>query len=256
MRTRAGLGVLTGALALSTLAVPAAQADNSYGDTKIIKVVVDGDDKVVFGTGAKKFKVEVTATDDSGIEGAERFDLYGPDFGMLRTGTDEHDKPSCVAVNDTTSTCTGWVTVDPRADYLYNAQAGTWRVEAWVDAKDKDWAWKESAGTFQLQRHTRLSVNAAPEPVRKGGTVTVTGKLTRVDWEALTYGGHGGQYVKLQYQKRGASGWSTLKTVKSTSTGYLKTTTTATYDGSYRFVYAGSPTSAAVTAAADYVDVQ
>ncbi|OSZ55790.1 hypothetical protein OQI_36515 [Streptomyces pharetrae CZA14] len=100
---RVTLGVLTGALALSTFAVPAAQADGSHGDTRITKVVVDGDNKVVLATGEKSFKVTVTATDNSGIEGAKRFDLYGPDSGLFRTGSVEGDTPYCQAVNATTS---------------------------------------------------------------------------------------------------------------------------------------------------------
>lgn len=254
MRKRVTLGVLTGALALSTLAVPAAQADGSYGDTKITKVVVDGDNRVVVGKDPMSFAVKVTVSDDSGISGGEWLDVYGPDSGWF------HDKyPSCSRVDDTTATCTGGFTINPRTDApdrLTDDNAGTYRVDTWINASDKDWVWKESAGTFQLQRHTRLTANASPEPVRKGRTITVSGRLTRVSWETLTYGGYGSQYVKLQYRKKGASAFTTLKTVRSTSAGYVSATTTATYDGDYRFVYAGNSASAAVSSAADSVDVQ
>ncbi|CAL9479932.1 calcium-binding protein [Streptomyces sp. enrichment culture] len=256
MRKRATLGVLTGALALSTLAVPAAQADGGYGDTRITKVVVDGDNKVVVGTGEKRFTVSVTVTDDSGFDSGdmEALDLYGPDSGWFHA-----DHTSCRRVDDTTATCAGGFVVNPRTDYpdrLNDDNAGTYRVDAWINASDKDWVWKESAGTFELQRHTRLTVNASPEPVRKGRTITVTGRLTRVSWETLTYGGYGGQYVKLQYRKKGTTAFRTLKTVKSTSSGSVSATTTAGYDGEYRFVYAGSPAGAAATSAADAVDVR
>ncbi|MFF0202479.1 calcium-binding protein [Streptomyces sp. NPDC005017] len=251
MRMRATLGVVTGALVLSAFAAPAAMADSSEGDTKITKVVVDGDNAVAVGTTAKKFKVSVTATDDSGILGAEEFTLYGPGYGIL-----DSTKPTCVAANATTSTCTGWVTVDPKTDMLFNNNAGTWYVDAWIDAKDEDYIWKEKAGPFKFQRHTKLTTNASPEPVRKGKTVTVTGKLTRVNWETLKYNNFSSQYVKLQYKKRTATAWSTLKTIKSNSLGNLSTTTTATYDGYYRFVYAGTSAAAPVYSAADYIDVQ
>ncbi|MFJ8083470.1 calcium-binding protein [Streptomyces sp. NPDC096205] len=258
MRKRVTLCVLTGALALSTLAVPAAQADGSYGDTKITKVVVDGDNKVVVGRDETRFTVSVTVTDDSGFgfwsEAAEWLDVYGPDSGWFQA-----KYPSCSRVDDTTATCTGGFVINPRTDapeHLTDDNAGTYRVDTWINASDKDWVWKESAGTFKLQRHTRLTANASPEPVRKGRTVTVTGRLTRVSWETLTYGGYGGQYVKLQFRKKGATSFTTLKTVKSTSSGYVSATTTAGYDGAYRFVYAGNSASAAVTSAADAVDVQ
>ena len=61
MRIRATAAVSLGALALSGLAaVPAAQAtekapyDGGAGDTRITKVVVDGDNKVAVSTNAAK----------------------------------------------------------------------------------------------------------------------------------------------------------------------------------------------------------
>ncbi|CAM5240929.1 hypothetical protein SFUMM280S_03668 [Streptomyces fumanus] len=138
MRTRLIGTAAIGALALSALAMPVAQADTfrpkdvSEGDTKITKVVVDGDNKVAFGTsGAKTVKVSVTATDDSGIKSAEEFSLVGPGTGFELTG-----KPTCTKVNSTTSTCSASVKIDPKTDYLLNANAGTWYVDAWVTAKD------------------------------------------------------------------------------------------------------------------------
>jgi hypothetical protein len=252
MRIRASVAVVGGALALSVLAVPAAQADGSQGDIKITKVVVDGDNKVSIGTyNAVTVKVSVTATDNSGIKGADEFALFGPDNGFATTG-----KPTCTKVNATTATCTASVKIDPKTDYLTNKSAGTWYVDAWVDAKDDDFIWKEKAGSFSFQRAAKLTANAAPEPVKKGKTVTVTGALTRANWESLKYGGYGSQSVKLQFKKKGASAYTTLKTVKADSKGNLRTTTTATADGYYRFSFAGTSTTAAVSSTADFVDVK
>ncbi|MER7839336.1 hypothetical protein ABTY98_26520 [Streptomyces sp. NPDC096040] len=41
--------------------------------------------------------------------------------------------------------------------------------------------------------------------------------------------------MKLQFRKKGSSTYTTLKTIKSSSMGALKTTTTATVDGYYRY---------------------
>ncbi|MEW2510933.1 calcium-binding protein [Streptomyces sp. NPDC046870] len=252
MRIRASVAVVGGALALSALAVPAAQADGGYGDTKITKVVVDGDNKVQIGTSsAVTVKVSVTATDNSGIKGADEFTLYGPDNGYADTG-----KPTCTKVNATTSTCTASVKIDPKTDYLTNKSAGTWYVDAWIDANDGDFLWKEKAGSFSFQRAAKLTANASPEPVKKGKTVTVTGALTRANWESLKYGGYGSQSVKLQFRKKSSSTYTTLKTIKADTKGNLKTTTTATVDGYYRFSFAGGSTTSAVSSAADFVDVQ
>lgn len=254
MRMRASVAVVTGALALSALAVPAAQADGGDGDTKITKVVVDGDNKVSIGTSSPKtFKVSVTATDDSGIKAAQEqgFDLFGPDNGIQTTG-----KPTCTAVDATTSTCTASVTIDPKVDFLTNKNAGTWYVSAWIDANDDNYIWQEKAGSFFFQRAAKLTANATPEPVKKGKTITVTGALTRANWETLKYAGYGSQSVKLQFRKKGSSTYTTLKTVKADTKGNLKTTTTATADGYYRFSFAGNSSTAAVSAAGDFVDVQ
>ncbi|MFJ9022323.1 calcium-binding protein [Streptomyces sp. NPDC102259] len=255
MRIRATAAVSFGALALAGLAVPAAQAapsDGGVGDTRITKVVVDGDNKVPVSTNAAKtISISVTATDDSGIKSAEHFTLTGPDYGFEMTGT-----PTCKKVNATTSTCTASVKVDPRTDYFSNKNAGTWYVDAWIDAADGDFVWKEKAGSFHFQRVSKLTVNATPEPVKKGKTITVTGSLTRANWETLKFGGYGAQSVQLQYKKKGSTKWSTLKTVRTTSTGGLKTTVKATADGNYRYAFVGNTTTAAVTAASDFVDVK
>ncbi|MEU1053142.1 calcium-binding protein [Streptomyces sp. NPDC005876] len=258
MRTRVIGTAAIGALALSALAVPAAQADTvrpkdgGYGDTKITKVVVDSDNKVAIGTsGAKTIKVSVTATDNSGIKSADPFDLVGPGAGWELTG-----KPTCTKVNSTTSTCSASVKIDPKTDYLSNANAGTWYVDAWVDAKDGDFVWKEKAGSFKFQRAAKLTANAAPEPVKKGKTLTVTGSLTRANWESLKYGAYGSQSVKLQYRKKSASSYTTVKTIKADSKGNLKTTVKASADGYYRFAFAGNSTTGAVNATGDFVDVK
>ncbi|MFC7990593.1 calcium-binding protein [Streptomyces pilosus] len=251
MRMRATVVAVSGALALSALAVPAAQADGGWGDTRITKVVVDGDNKVSVGTsGTKTIKVSVTAKDDSGIAGADSFTLYGPGNGYLTTS-----RPSCKA-SGTTSTCTASVLVDPRTDYLSNSNAGTWYVDAWIDARDDDFVWKQKAGSFAFQRAAQLTVNASPEPVKKGKTLTVAGKLTRANWENLKYGGYAGQPVKLQFRKKGAAAYSTLKTVRTNSKGELRTTVKASADGYYRYSFAGTSTTAAVSATADFVDVK
>ncbi|WP_435283254.1 calcium-binding protein [Streptomyces koelreuteriae] len=267
MRIRATVAATMGVLALSASAVPAVQAaetpsrnrqtqvrplDGGSGDTRITKVVVDGDNKVAVSTsGLKTISVSVTASDDAGIQGADAFTLEGPDFGFEMTG-----KPTCRASSSTTSTCTASVKVDPKVDYLTNASAGTWYVDAWIDANDGDFVWKEKAGSFKFQRASQLTVNASPEPVKKGKTITVTGKLSRANWETLKYAGYTSQSVQLQFRKKGSNTYSTLKTIKSNSTGELKTTVKASVDGYFRYSFAGTTTTPAVNAAGDFVDVK
>jgi hypothetical protein len=99
-------------------------------------------------------------------------------------------------------------------------------------------------------------VNASPEPVKKGATITVTGSLTRANWDDHLYHGVSGVSVKLQFAKAGTSTYTTVKTITTSSTGALKTTVTASVDGYYRYSFAGSPSTPAINSAADYIDVQ
>ncbi|MCX5141978.1 MULTISPECIES: calcium-binding protein [unclassified Streptomyces] len=247
MRMRTSAAVAIGALALTALAVPAAQADGGYGDTAITKVTVNGGKNVVVGTSlVKKFTVSVTARDDSGIAAAD-ISLHGPGFGYLDTSSTR-----CSG-----STCTATFTVDPKVDLMYsNDYAGTWYVDAWVDAQDGDYIWTQKARSFKFQRAATQSVNASPEPVRKGKTLTVTGKLARASWDDFKYHGYTAQSVRLQFCKKGSKTYTTVKTVKTNSTGSLKTTVKASADGYWRYSFAGTATTPAATSAADFVDVK
>lgn len=254
MRKRTTIAVLTAAAAAATvgLAAPAAQADG-YGDTTITKVVVNGGKPVVINpTTATTFTVSITATDDSGIQGLNYVDLKGPEFGFETPIA----RAACTVVNETTSTCSAKFTMDPRADFYDNSPAGTWYVSTWVDGNDGDFRSSDKAASFKVQRHSKLTVNASPEPVTKGKPITVTGALTRADWRTHTYVGHKDQSVQLQFRKSGTDTYTTVKTVKTTTGGALKTTVTAASDGYWRWNYAGISTTAPAKAGGDLVDVR
>jgi len=101
-----------------------------------------------------------------------------------------------------------------------------------------------------VKRWAKATVNASPEPVTKGKTITVTGSLKRADWVKHTYTGYAGKTVSLQFRKKGGSVYSTVKTAASSSTGALKTTVKASVDGYWRWTFGGSSTSGTATATA------
>ncbi|MFD7505753.1 calcium-binding protein [Streptomyces sp. NPDC059850] len=252
MRNRMTFAVLATATAaaLGGLAAPAAQAAGS-GDTTITKVSVGN--AVLGTTGAKTFTVSVTAKDDSGIQGADLY-LEGPSYGYATpTGA---VKCAAVAGDPTTSTCKATFILDPQVDFIDNSVAGRWYAAVWVDAKDGDYVTSDKAGSFAVQRAAKLTVNAAPEPVKKGKTITVTGALTRANWETGKYGGYTVQQVKLEFRKANSSTYTAVKTVKSGSGGALKTTVKAAQDGWFRWNFAGTSTTPPVKAGGDYVDVK
>jgi hypothetical protein len=259
MRIRGIVAAVSGALALSALAVPAAQADEVHGDTTISNVVVNGGKPVVVSATAKKtVTVTFTVKDASGVKSAMAILWHGSDFDSADSGAVANSSDgyaSCTAVNSTTSTCKA--TYDFEQGYnAVNSVAGTWKVWTIASGKDSDYVQKDNTKTFQLQRQSKLTVNAAPEPVTKGKTVTVTGKLSRANWDTEKYAGYTGQPVKLQFRKKSSSTYTTLKTIRSDSSGNLRTTTTATVDGYFRYSFAGTSTTPAVSAAGDYVDVR
>jgi hypothetical protein len=231
-----GTGV---ALVVTAAGATAAQAtDGGSGDITIDKVVVNGGKPVVVGTTkVVSAKVSVTATDDSGIAKTTYISASGPKPNFAQIWADDGDI-TCVKQSATTSTCSGTLTFDPQA------------------ATDLDFIHRDAATTFKVQRASTLTANASPEPVRKGGTITVTGKLSRANWDDNKYHGYTNQSVKLQFRKAGSSTYTTVKTIKSNSTGGLKTTVTASTDGYYRYSFAGTPTTPPANAPGDFVDVR
>ncbi|MER7492799.1 calcium-binding protein [Streptomyces pharetrae] len=262
MRTRVTVATVSGALALSALALPAAQADAEPGAITVSNVVInDGRTGVVNSTGFKRINVSMTVKAPAGVEDADATLWHG---GQLPSDDDLDDESwpdmsgpetpdhllDCTEVDATTATCRATFVVRP-----WRWEGSTGKTLVTVTDKSGGTFRNENVKTFEVKPHTIVRVNASPEPVRKGRTITVTGKLTTTEY-GYGYAPLGYQYVKLQYKKAGTSTWSTLKTAKSNSEGGLRTTTTATYDGYYRFAYAGDADNAPSVAVADHVDVQ
>ncbi|MEU4090976.1 calcium-binding protein [Streptomyces sp. NPDC026673] len=278
MRIRATVAAVTGALALAALAVPSAQADGKAGlldraphskkaaaaaedvvEPTISKVVISGGSDIVIGTSAKKtVTLSVTASSPSGIQDGwaalwkgsdlENYDqVFGPEA--------DHGTCTVSATDPTVSTCKVTVDIDPKL-YLWNALAGGWKVYADALGNDGGFTSADAYTTAHFKRYAKLTVNASPEPVKKGKTITVTGKLTRANWDDSLYHGYTSQSVQLQFRKKGTSTYKTVKTVKSSSTGALKTTVTASTDGYWRYNFVGTSTTGTAVSTSDFVDVK
>ncbi|MFF5358143.1 calcium-binding protein [Streptomyces scabiei] len=241
--------VLSGALAVSASAVPAARA---AGDTTITDVVVNGGADLALGpTAPRTFKVSVTARDDSGVD-AMNLHVSLPSYLYLASDRGL----TCAAESATTSTCTGSWTIDTRSFYGNGPADDPWYVTATVDAEDGDRISTDRAATFTVRRLAGLTVNASPEPVRRNATLTVTGRLTRADWKTHRNTGYSGRSVKLQFRRSGTAAYRTVKTVASGSGGTLRTTVGATADGHWRWTFAGNGTTSTARATGDHVDVR
>ncbi|MFE2278826.1 hypothetical protein ACFXAE_16550 [Streptomyces sp. NPDC059454] len=290
MRIRATVAAVSGVLALSTLAVPAAHADGSSYQEEAVAALADSrgpSERSAFSTAAvigdldvsfsnfkmaKAVKVgttnHVSTTVTYKITHGADVNIKSQDFATgpyIYKGS--YDAPvnlllgiapaTCTATSSTTANCTGKVDIYPGDGELINSDAGTWKGGALaLNYSTEEFADEGGLGTILVQRYSKLTVNASPEPVKKGKTITVTGKLSRANWETGKYAGYTNQSVKLQYRKKSSTTYTTLKTIKTNSTGELKTTVTASADGYYRYSFAGTTTTPAVNAAGDFVDVQ
>ncbi|MFI9250404.1 calcium-binding protein [Streptomyces sp. NPDC053069] len=268
MRKRAAFAVLSAVTALAGFAVPGAQADEPQTtDVQMSNVTFDGGKNIVVGLYAKTVTVSGTFTHPSGIQDADFVLWRGPDGANPYETYDDrivsnqyHYHADCVAVSATTSTCEQTFSLEPDWRYggtaLTNAHAGTWKVSVMGVANDDSWTQTASYTTTRLQRQSKLTVDAGPEPVAQGRTLTVTGRLTRADWNNLDYFGYSNQPVKLQFRKAGTTTYTTVKTVYTSSTGDLTTTVPAAEDGYWRWNFTGTSTTPAVKATGDFVDVQ
>lgn len=260
MRHRALTTAAAGAAAMVVLTAPAAHAEGR-GDIRVIKTVVDHGTNVIVGT--KKtiaFPIAMTIRDDSGIKKVSRVSAFNATNGF---GPVDWTDTRCEKKSATTSVCTATMTIHPDWIRPYgeggiegwnaNQVAGVWQVNATVHANDGDYWISDDIARFKVKRASVLTTDAGPEPVAKGGTLTVKGKLTRASWQSLKYWGYAGQPVKLQFKKAGSTKWSTVKTATTSSTGGLSTKVTATAAGSWRWFFPGTTTTAQVASAADAV---
>ncbi|MFF4041027.1 calcium-binding protein [Streptomyces sp. NPDC001816] len=269
MRKRAVFALLSAvaAAALAGFAIPSAYGTETQTDVQISNVSFDGHKNIVVGLYAETITVSGTFTHPSGIQDADFVLWRGPDGANPYETYDDrivsnqyHSHADCVAESPTTSTCSQTFSLEPDWRYsgtaLTNAHAGTWKVSVQGVANDDSWTHTANYTTTRLQRLSKLTVNAGPEPIANGKTLTVTGKLTRADWNNLDYFGYTNQPVKLQFRKAGTTIYTTIKTVYTSSTGNLTTTVPASEDGYWRWNFAGTSTTPAVKATGDFVDVQ
>ncbi|MGW2819829.1 hypothetical protein ACWC24_02330 [Streptomyces sp. NPDC001443] len=262
MRVRPAATVLSLATVLSASVIPvAAQAAGraAADGTTFSNVVVDGGKDIVLGlTTRTTVTLTWTATDPDGVAASWAYLWHGSNTDDADGRLPLYPPAGTCAVSPadpTVSTCKVSFAVNAR-DLHHNALAGTWKVLAEAQDTGDDWTAVDVAGTASLKRYAKVTVNASPEPVKKGRTVTVTGRLTRANWESGTYTGYVGRPVALQFRKKGSTTYTTLKTVTSGSGGTLRTTVKAGADGYYRFRFAGTTTTGVATAAGDFVDVR
>ncbi|MEU9245482.1 hypothetical protein [Streptomyces sp. NPDC048385] len=251
--------VVAGGAAIVFTGMAAVPAGAAEGGVSFSRVTVNGGKPIVIGV---KEEVEVRAA--FRMTTTLKYD-FGPKVfpyrGKLNTGDRLYDSvitSDCEVVDRAKGMCDfdEWLYIDPRHVDFGNEDAGTWKTAGQVfltgDAQDID----DLNLPLQVKRATRVTVNASPEPVATGKTITVTGRVTRANWDTHTYQGYAGRTVSLEFRAAGASSYTTVKKVTSSSTGTLRTTVKATGPGTWRWTYHGNSTSGAKSSTGDYVAVR
>ncbi|MFE7573943.1 hypothetical protein ACFU5Z_04345 [Streptomyces sp. NPDC057521] len=252
--------VVAGGAAAVFTAMAAAPTDAATGGVSYSQVTVNGGKPIVIGiqdevTVPVTFRMTTSRTwhwQPLVYLFRKKADFWESDDISSGFGASDHSCPtegkgSCV-IDD------GQLSIDPKA-IESNAAAGAWKSAAYLSLPGGDGVSTNLNHTVQVRRATRVTVNAAPEPVLFGKTITVTGKVTLANWEKHAYQGYAGRTVSLQFKADGASSYKTVKKVTSSSTGALKTTVKATDSGTWRWNYYGNSTAGAKASTGDHVVV-
>lgn len=260
MRRHVLWGTVAASVVMAVLGASPAHAEGR-GDIRVVKSVANNGKSVIVGIrGVVTFPVKLTIKDDSGVKGVpdlaagSAHDTYGAPAETVGV--------TCKKLSSTTSDCTATVRFDPAWFPAYsernaNEGAGDWDFYGVVSANDRDYWIYDALAPFRLKRAATLKVSATrPDLFGTSKQVKVTGALARADWEALKYRGYGGQSLKLQFRKAGATSYTTVKTVRTNSAGQVSTTVTAPGSGSWRWFYPGTSTTAQTASAGDTVSLR
>ncbi|MET9952931.1 hypothetical protein ABZ135_15450 [Streptomyces sp. NPDC006339] len=208
-------------------------------------------------TGSATFPARFVVNSASGVESAVvtlHHGSYDRPDGLLSAPA------TCTRRSTTTYyDCTAQFTVSG-PELGLNKLVGTWSAGVLVQGTDRaaQYQGPAPAGGILIRRASALSLTSVtPQPVTRGGTLTVNGRLTGAAWEYGAQNGLAGQKVELQFKKAGTgTAWSVVATGLTGSTGAVTIKRAAWNDGSWRLVYGGSATSTWAPSPADYVDVR
>ncbi|MBA5224735.1 hypothetical protein [Streptomyces griseoaurantiacus] len=239
--------------AVAFVALAAVPAGAAEGGVSFTRVRVNGGKPIVIGVSK-----EVAVPASFRMTTSHRW-KWPAVFLFRRTADDRlwHaiETSDCVRVSTVACDFQETMYFDPSVWDMRNSEAGAWTVGAEVSFDGGGGDVDDKGLTAYVKRNSRLTVNASPEPVSRGRTLTVTGKVTRADWQSRKYVSYGDRRVSLQFKPVGSSSYTTVKKVNANGSGALRTTVTASTTGSWRWVYYGNTTTGRSASSGDKVVV-
>ena len=232
MRRRSAALLVSGVLAVGGILLPSIQQQASHGDTRIVKVVVNGGHPIVLGpSGTSPISFSITAEDKSGIASVDGIGLWSANYGILVPS-----KATCTALSATESVCTGTSSVSVPKRQIFDDMAGSWYVQATAHAKDGDKRTEDKAGRFKILKQVTATIFGVTAPVAKGQPFTVSGQVLKPDWRSQQLVANPGQKVRLEFCADGCAKPTVVTTAKSDSAGDLAATVRAGQTGTYTWV--------------------
>ncbi|MGV9311731.1 hypothetical protein ACWDR0_06000 [Streptomyces sp. NPDC003691] len=243
---------LAAALLLSPLAAPSAQADHLPAPS-FDNVVVNQERPVVLGLGRAAVRTTFVLYAPVGANGVHARIWRGPSLDRPEISFPSGEMPGCRGpVED----CVTSLTLHFKQ--VKNKHAGMWNLALTAGnySHPETPTVVPQAARFALFRNATLTVNATPEPVRKGHTITVKGGLRIADWDRGRYAGIKGKQVRLEFRATNSTTYQLVKRVPTDGYGNVTAKVKAAGDGYWRWRYLGDTTSAPVTTYGDFVDVR
>lgn len=242
--------------ATALMAAPASAIESTYGLHHFEVTSVSVDNVSINETAMRAIAVRITYTTDD-----PNFELYPDDAVYLATAGTPSPGKKVLLRKSSPGVITG------TAYFNNDTPVGVW----WAEKLSLSIQWDDSdyvsyvdnyVAYFNVKRVTKLTLNASPEPVKKGNAITVTGSLKRIDGGVVgnfydsTFVPYASKDVRLYFDPSGSDPVVFGGTVKTNSKGVYSKKFTAKRDGTWYATFAGTSGNASSASARDYVDVK
>ena len=136
------------------------------------------------------------------------------------------------------------------------SELGKWRVR--VVAYNRSGKALGSRENYWYEKFNTVisGFNAAPEPIRKGRTLTVSGRLTRVNNLGTGYTSYSGKAMRIYFRAKGTKTWTYMGSTKTGRDGRFRKAVKPKRDGIWRAYFAGTSNFDVQKSRDDYIDVR